>query len=116
MEMAAYSHPYGRTGGGRPGARPVRRVRWDRLGRLAMLCLLLALLFLYISAGVSLFSTWREANRTNATVSSMQREYRTLEAQHAALESPGWLETQARILGMMFPGERQYFVRGLPSN
>jgi hypothetical protein len=81
-----------------------------------MLCLLGALLFLYIRASVSLFSTWREAGRTDATVTSMQREYHQLQAQHRVLESPGWQEMQARILGMMFPGERQYFVRGLPNN
>jgi hypothetical protein len=81
-----------------------------------MLCLLGALLFLYISAGVSLFSTWRESERTRAAVTSMQREYHQLAAQHGVLESPGWLEMQARILGMMFPGEHQYFVRGLPNN
>jgi hypothetical protein len=81
-----------------------------------MLCVLCALLYLYISAGVSLFSTWREAGRTNATVASMGREYRLLRARRASLESPGWLEMQARQLGMMFPGERQYLVRGLPGN
>jgi hypothetical protein len=46
----------------------------------------------------------------------MEREYRKLTAQNAALESPLWIEMQARQLGMMFPGERQYFVRGLPEN
>jgi hypothetical protein len=81
-----------------------------------MLGVLCALLYLYISAGVSLLSTWREAGRTNATVAGMQREYRHLQAQHASLEGPQWHEMQARRLGMMFPGERQYFVRGLPGN
>jgi len=81
-----------------------------------MLCVLCALLYLYISAGVSLLSSWREAGRTDATVAGMQREYRALEGQRAWLESPGWLEMQARRLGMMFPGERQYLVRGLPEN
>jgi hypothetical protein len=91
-------------------------VRWDRVGRLALLGVLGALLFLYINAGVSLFSTWRESARTNANVASMEREYHSLQTQHAALESPVWLEMQGRLLGMMFPGERQYFVRGLPNN
>jgi hypothetical protein len=91
-------------------------VRWDRLGRVAMLCVLCALLYLYLSAGLSLLRTWREAGRTNAAVASMQREYRQLKAQHATLESPAWVEMQARRLGMMFPGERQYLVRGLPGN
>jgi hypothetical protein len=114
--MSTYSHPSRRSGISRRRARPVRKVRWDRLGRLAMLCVLGALLFLYINAGLSLFSTWRESRGTNASVAGMEREYQRLQAQRAALESPVWLETQGRLLGMMFPGERQYFVRGLPSN
>ena len=40
------------------------RVRWDRLGRIAMLCVLGALLYLYLSAGISLLSTWKEAGAT----------------------------------------------------
>jgi hypothetical protein len=79
-----------------------------------MLCVLCALLFLYIHAGVSLFSTWQESSRTNAAVGAMRREYRQLQQQHAQLESPAWIEMQARRLGMVFPGERQYYVRGLP--
>jgi hypothetical protein len=112
--VSTYSYPYSRRPRARSRARPATRVRWDRLGRIAMLGVLCALLYLYISAGLSLLSTWREAGRTNATVASMRREYRRLEVQHASLEGPLWLEVQARRLGMMFPGERQYFVRGLP--
>jgi cell division protein FtsB len=81
-----------------------------------MLCVLGALLFLYIHAGVSLLSTWRESGRTRAAVVAMQREYRHLEAQRARLQSGAWIEMQARQLGMVFPGERTYFVRGLPKN
>jgi hypothetical protein len=114
--MSAYSYPHARAARARARGQPVRRVRWDRLGRVAMLCVLCALLYLYISAGVSLLSTWREAGRTNATVTGMEREYRALQAQRISLESPAWLEMQARQLGMMFPGERQYLVRGLPEN
>lgn len=114
--MSAYSYPHPRSGRARTRAQPARRVRWDRVGRVAMLCVLCALLYLYISAGVSLLSTWREAGRTNATVAAMKREYRALEVQRASLESPVWMEMQARQLGMMFPGERQYLVRGLPDN
>jgi hypothetical protein len=54
--------------------------------------------------------------RASATVSSLERKYHTLEAQYAMLESLVWLDMQARQFGMMFPGEGQYFVRGLPNN
>jgi hypothetical protein len=91
-------------------------VRWDRLGRMALLCVGVALLYLYMSAGLHMLSTWRESNRTHAQVAVMQREHKQLLAQHASLSKPGALEAEARQLGMMFPGEHVYIVPGLPNN
>ena len=105
-----------------PG-RPVRlagggpaRVRWDRVGRLAMLCVLGALLYLYLSAGVRMFSTWRQARSDSAAVMALEREHRLLLRQHEALGSRATLEAEARKLGMVKSGERQYIVSGLPDN
>ena len=53
------------------------RVRWDRLGRVAMLCVLVALVYLYVSAGVHMFSTWQQARRESAAVATMEREHRS---------------------------------------
>ncbi len=92
------------------------RVRWDRLGRVAMLCVLGALLYLYISAGTSLLSTWKEARSDSVQVVSLERQHNALEAQHAALTSAGTLVGEARSLGMVRPGERAYEISGLPSN
>lgn len=92
------------------------RVRWDRLGRVAMLCVLVALVYLYVSAGVHMLSTWHQARRESAAVASMEREHRSLVGQRAALTAPGTLETEARQLGMMKPGEQPYVVTGLPNN
>lgn len=105
----------------RPGAAGattfgIRRVRWDRLGRLAMLCVLVALVYLYISAGVHMLSTWHQSHRDSAAVATMEREHRSLLDQRAALTAPGTLETEARQLGMMKPGEQPYVVTGLPNN
>ena len=36
--------------------------------------------------------------------------------QREALTAPGTLETEARQLGMMKPGEQPYVVTGLPNN
>ncbi len=61
-----------------PRAAPARwrpRVRWDRVGRLAMLCVLGALLYLYLSAGVHMFSTWRQSRHDHAAVAALQREH-----------------------------------------
>jgi hypothetical protein len=106
----------------RPGAAAaattfgIRRVRWDRLGRVAMLCVLVALVYLYVSAGVHMLSTWHQARRESAAVATMEHEHRSLLGQRAALTAPGTLETEARQLGMMKPGEQPYVVTGLPNN
>jgi cell division protein FtsL len=91
-------------------------VRWDRLGRLAMLFVLVALLYLYLSAGMRMLSTWRQSRHDSATVVAMEREHRALVRQHESLGRQGTTETRARNLGMKKPNERQYVISGLPSN
>jgi len=91
-------------------------VRWDRLGRLAMLFVLAALLYLYLSAGIRMFSTWGQARRDSAAVTAMEREHAMLVRQHEALGRQGTVEAEARRLGMMRKGEQPYVVSGLPSN
>lgn len=91
-------------------------MRWDRLGRVAMLFVLAALLYLYLSAGIHMFSTWSQARRDNATVAAMQREHVTLVRQRQALGMQATVETEARQLGMMKSGEQAYVVSGLPNN
>jgi hypothetical protein len=91
-------------------------VRWDRLGRAAMLCVMAALVYLYLSAGIHMFSTWRQSHRDSAAVVSMEREHRALVRQHQTLSQPGTLEADARQLGMMRKNEQPYVVSGLPSN
>ena len=91
-------------------------MRWDRLARVALLCVLGALLYLYVSAGASLLSTWKEARQDSAQVAALERQHVALEAQHAALTSPGTLVEEARRLGMIRPGEQTYVISGLPSD
>jgi hypothetical protein len=91
-------------------------VRWDRLGRLAMLFVLAALLYLYLSAGIHMLSTWKQAHHDSATVASMQREHTSLLRRREALRRQGTVEAEARALGMTKAGERQFVVTGLPSN
>jgi hypothetical protein len=92
------------------------RVRWDRLGRLAMLCVLGALLYLYLSAGIHMYSSWGQARRANSSVAAMEREHKTLVRQHEALGRQGTVEAEARVLGMKKTRELQYVVSGLPAN
>jgi cell division protein FtsB len=92
------------------------RVRWDRLGRIAMGGVLVALAYLYLSAGVHMFSTWRQSHRDSATVATMEREYKTLSREHESLGKQATLEAEARRLGMVKKGERPYVVSGLPND
>jgi hypothetical protein len=96
--------------------RSAPRVRWDRLGRVAMLGVLVVLAYLYLSAGVHLLGTWRQARGESAKVATMQREHNALQRQHEALGSPGAVEAQARKLGLMKHDERPFIVSGLPND
>jgi cell division protein FtsL len=92
------------------------RVRWDRLGRVAMLGVMMALLYLYLSAGVRVFSTWHEAHRNSALLSQLERQNKQLRAEHASLGRHSTVVREARQLGMDKPGEQPYVVQGLPNN
>lgn len=81
-----------------------------------MLFVLVAIAYLYLSAGLSLLSTWRESRRDNAQVLMLERQNVVLAHQHAALIGGGALQAQARKLGMIRTGEQAYLVSGLPPN
>ena len=100
----------------RSGGSAAARVRWDRLGRLAMLFVLAALLYLYVSAGVRMFTTWRQEHGERSAVLVLERENARLTYQHEFLSRAGTLEVEARGLNMMKSGEQPYIVSGLPNN
>jgi hypothetical protein len=91
-------------------------VQWEQLSRLAMLCVLGALLYLYLSAGIHMLSTWSQSRRDGSVVAAMEREHSVLVRQHEALKRRGTLEAEARRLGMMKKNEQPYIVSGLPEN
>ena len=78
--------------------------------------MLVALLYLYVSAGVRLFSTWREARSDSAQVQALEREHVALLHRHETLGRRGTVEEEARRLGMMKPDEQPYVITGLPNN
>ncbi|MDO8185938.1 septum formation initiator family protein [Conexibacter sp. JD483] len=90
------------------------RVRWDRVGRIALLLLLAGVVALYVQPARSYVSTWRDSNAKQQQVSELQREHDALEARSRSLREPRTVETEARRLGMVRPGERPYVVSGLP--
>ena len=76
---------------------PVARIRWDRLGRVAMLCLLRALLYLYVSAGIRIYSTWHQARGDSAQLATLEREHRLLSA--STKRSDGGAPSKRRLAG-----------------
>jgi hypothetical protein len=81
-----------------------------------MLGVMVALLYLYLSAGLRLFSAWGESKHDSAQVRLLERQDRALKHQHAILASPGTVQAEARRLGMIHPGEQAYVISGLPAN
>ncbi len=81
-----------------------------------MLCVAAALAYLYLSAGIHMLSTWRQARGDRATVAALRRENTLLKRQHEALGRQGTKEEEARRLGLMKRGEQSYVVSGLPGN
>jgi hypothetical protein len=114
----AFNSPAHAVAAGAPARRsaggPSARVRWDRLGRVAMLFVLAALLYLYLSAGVHVFSTWGQARRDTALLRALELEHAALARRHGELGRPATIEAEARRLGMARPDEQQYIVSGLP--
>jgi cell division protein FtsB len=81
-----------------------------------MLCVLGALLYLYLSAGVHMFATWRQSSHAHSAVAALAHEHAALARQHETLTKQSTLEGEARQLGMMKKGEQPYVVSGLPPN
>jgi cell division protein FtsB len=81
-----------------------------------MLGVMVAVFYLYLSAGIRLFSAWGESKRDNAQVRVLESQNHALAHQRALLASPGTVQAEARRLGMIRRGEQAYIVSGLPPN
>jgi cell division protein FtsB len=89
-------------------------VRWDRVGRVALLVVLCGVLLLYVRPGLAYVGAWRTAKQKRAEIARLEAQNERLRARRAALRSPAVIEAQARLLGMVRPGERPYVVAGVP--
>jgi cell division protein FtsB len=89
------------------------RIRWDRLGRWALIGVFALVLYLYIGPAVSWIQTYKEAARQREAVAELREENQRLRARKAELAAPGALEREARRLGMVKAGEREYIIEGL---
>jgi cell division protein FtsB len=92
---------------------PKVRVRWDRVGRVGLLVVLVVVAGLYVRQGLSLLSTHSQAQQQESIVSHLSRQNAQLVAQQRALNDPRTIERDARVLGMVRPGERPYVITGL---
>lgn len=109
---------------GAPGARPrtsalgaaALRVRWDRVGRIALLLVLLGVVGLYIGPARSYLKTWKVSNEKHQQLTSLERQHAALVRSSQALHQPQTVETEARRLGMVRPGEKPYSVQDLPGD
>lgn len=121
--MPSYEPP--RRDRRRPAQRPpaqtafgaaAMRVRWDRVGRVSLLLLLAAVVALYVQPARSYVATWRDSNAKQQQLRALEREHAELSRRARSLREPRTIETEARRLGMVLPGERPYVVSDLPDN
>ena len=81
-----------------------------------MLCVSAAIVYLYLSAGIHMLSTWRQSHHDSAVVATMRHEHARLLREHEVLSRQSTLEAEARQLGMMKKNEQPYLVGSLPNN
>jgi hypothetical protein len=81
-----------------------------------MLLVLVALAYLYISPVRGLISDLQVASSRHLQVLELERTSAQLHAQERTLQQASTLEVEARNLGLVRPGEREYVVSGLPDN
>jgi cell division protein FtsB len=94
---------------------PAAGIRWDRISRYGLLIVFVLLLFLYVNPLRSYIHTLQESKERASQVSALEAEHHRLEARKRGLGDPSVVESEARRLGMVRPGERPFVVRGLPN-
>jgi cell division protein FtsB len=98
----------GRSGRGGSG------IRWDRVARTALLATLGIVLLLYISPLHRWITQRGLAAQETQQLHQLQQQNKQLRSHIAKLHDPTALEAEARKLGMVRRGEREYVVQNLP--
>lgn len=70
---------------------------------------------LYVQQALAYFSVRAQADQQLSVVRSLTRQNAVLTQQEKALNDPATIVREARVLGMVRPGERPYVVTGLPN-
>jgi cell division protein FtsB len=98
-----------RPGTGRSG------IRWDRVARAALLGTLGVVLLLYISPLHRWITQRQLAGQQTQELHVLQKQNRQLRSHIKRLHDPAALEAEARKLGMVRRGEREYVIENLPA-
>jgi len=97
--------------------RPAGRsgIRWDRVARAALLGTLGIVLLLYISPLHRWVTQRGLASQQTQELQQLQKQNKQLHSHIKLLHDPTALEAEARKVGMVRRGEREYVVQNLPN-
>jgi cell division protein FtsB len=107
-QKPAQTRSRGRKAGGPSG------IRWDRVARAALLGTLGIVLLLYISPLHRWLTQRNLAAQETQQLQQLQQQNKELRSNIKRLHDPTALEVQARKLGMVRRGEREYVIGNLP--
>jgi cell division protein FtsB len=107
-QKPAQTRSRSRKGGGPSG------IRWDRVARAALLGTLGIVLLLYISPLHRWITQRNLAAQETQQLRQLQQQNKDLRSNIRRLHDPAALEAQARKLGMVRRGEREYVIGNLP--
>lgn len=89
-------------------------IRWDRVARTALLATLGIVLLLYISPLHRWLTQRGLAAQETQQLHQLQQQNKDLRSNIKRLHNPTALEAEARKLGMVRRGEREYVIQNLP--
>jgi cell division protein FtsB len=84
------------------------------VGRVGLLIVLAVVMGLYIQQGLSYLGTRSQAEQQLGVVHRLVQDNARLSQQQKSLGDPATIERNARVLGMVRPGEHPYVITGLP--
>jgi cell division protein FtsB len=89
-------------------------IRWDRVARAALLGTLGVVLLLYISPLHRWLTQHQLAGERARELQTLQQQNKQLRSHISELRSPSGLEMEARRMGMVRRGEREYVIENPP--
>jgi cell division protein FtsB len=89
-------------------------IRWDRVARAALLGTLGVVLLLYISPLHRWLTQHQLASQRAHELQTLRQQNKQLRSHISELRSPSGLEMEARKMGMVRRGEREYVIENPP--